>query len=485
LQKAARGDDDRRAQNRDMIASPMPPAPHLAADEPTLPRARVAELVRRYGWNTTSFQVLEPGYRYFLPDDDACVAYVDTGRAWVAAGAPLAGDDRLEAVTTAFVNAARAAGRRACFFATEQKFAARAPLTSLLVGEQPVWDPRQWEATLRQARSLREQVRRARAKGVEVRALEASPPAAADAPALDGAAAADVVALIRRWSRTRELAPMSFLARVEPLALLPEQRLFLAEREGALVGLLSVTPVWGRGGWLFQNLVRSPEAPNGTSEALVDAAMRVAADEGRTFVTLGLAPLAGQVPPPLRFARRAGRALYDFEGLRAFKAKLRPGRWDPVYLSFPADSGPVRAVVDVLAAFARGGLWRFGLRTLARGPALVVRLLTMLLVPWTALLAAASARRWFPHPAVKWAWVVFDLGLLTGLGLLQRRWRHGLARALVVAIGIDAIVTAVEASCWNLPRTTSLGAGSLLAAAVAAPVLAYFVLGRATARRAG
>ena len=469
-----------------MIPSLMAPKPQVA-DDSARARQRVAELVRRHGWNATSFQVLEPGYRYFFPDDDACVAYVDTGRAWVAAGAPLAEDDRLGAVAMAFVKAARAARRRACFFATEQKFAAHVPLTCLLVGEQPVWDPRQWERTLKEASSLREQIRRARAKGVEVRALEASvaiSEESAGAAAVDEAATADVVALIDRWSRTRELAPLSFLARVEPLALLPEQRLFVAERDGALVGLLSVVPVWGRGGWFFQNLVRSPEAPNGTSEALVDAAMRAAAAEGRTFVTLGLAPLAGQVPPPLRLARRAGRALYDFEGLRAFKAKLRPGRWDPVYLSFPADSGPVRAVVDVLAAFARGGLWRFGLRTLARGPALVVRLLTMLLVPWTALLAVASARRWFPHPAVKWAWVAFDLGLLAGLAVLQRRWRHGLARALVAAIGVDAILTAVEAGCWNWPRTAGFAAGSLVATAVAAPVLAYFVLGRATARRA-
>ena len=44
-------------------------------------REQVLALVRRFGWNATSFQVLEPGFRYFFLDDDACVAYVDTGRA--------------------------------------------------------------------------------------------------------------------------------------------------------------------------------------------------------------------------------------------------------------------------------------------------------------------------------------------------------------------------------------------------------------------
>ena len=52
-------------------------------------RARALALVERHGWNATAFQTVEPGYSYFFHDDDACVAYVDTGSAWVAAGAPL------------------------------------------------------------------------------------------------------------------------------------------------------------------------------------------------------------------------------------------------------------------------------------------------------------------------------------------------------------------------------------------------------------
>jgi len=34
-------------------------------------------LVRRFGWNATSYQVLEPGYRYLFVDGSACVAFVD------------------------------------------------------------------------------------------------------------------------------------------------------------------------------------------------------------------------------------------------------------------------------------------------------------------------------------------------------------------------------------------------------------------------
>jgi phosphatidylglycerol lysyltransferase len=470
------------------INAEMPPAAAWTPDDETglarrteqEERAVVQGLVRRHGWNATSFQVLEPGYRYFFAGPDACVAYVDTGHAWVAAGAPLAEEGRMAAVSQGFIAAARAAGRRACFFATEERFVAAVPLRSFPIGEQPVWNPAAWPAALASSRRLREQLRRARAKGVRVRAVAASDAMAPGAPTR-----AAVSALVQRWLRSRQLAPMGFLVQIDPLTLLLEHRLFLAERDQVLVALLSMAPIYARRGWLLQHLVRAPDAPNGTTETLIDHAMRCAADDGASLVTLGLAPLAGDVPPALRLARRAGRALFDFEGLRSFRAKLHPARWDRVFLSFTPDTGAVRATADVLAAFARGGLFRFGLRTLLRGPLIVVRLLALLLIPWTALLASADAARWFPHPAIKWAWVGFDVCLLAGLHALQRRWRDGLARALMAAVGADAVLTLFEASAWNAPRAAGLAARAVLAVATAGPVIALATLWRARVRGRG
>lgn len=224
-------------------------------------REMVAALVRRHGWNATSFQVLEPGYRYFFPDggDDACVAYVDTGSAWVAAGGPLAREDRVAAVAYAFIAAARTAGRRACLFATEERFTARAPLRSLPIGEQAVWDPADWPAALARGRRLREQLRRARAKRIRVREVDADEAMRPGTPTR-----AAISALVERWLRSRELAPMGFLVQIDPLTLLPEHRLFLAELDpGAdtpaeddrtLVALLSMAPIYARNGWSLQHL---------------------------------------------------------------------------------------------------------------------------------------------------------------------------------------------------------------------------------------
>jgi phosphatidylglycerol lysyltransferase len=329
-------------------------------------RGRALALLKDHGWDATSFQTLEPGFRYWFDGADACVAYVDTGRSWMAAGAPIAPAARAGDVARSFVAAARAARRRAAFFATEHAFVERTPgLRALAIGQQPVWRPAAWRRTVARAASLRAQLRRAAAKGVRVRDVG---PRELDQ---GGALRARVEALIARWLGGHVLPPMGFLVQVDAFSHLEERRCFVAERDGRLVGFLAAVPVYARGGWLFEDLVRDAAAPNGTNELLFDAAMRAVADAGSDYATLGLAPLAGRVPWWLRFAGRGARAsgLYDFRGLATWKSKLRPASWTPVFLSYGAEQGALRTVADALSAFAHGHLWTFGARAVYRGAA--------------------------------------------------------------------------------------------------------------------
>jgi phosphatidylglycerol lysyltransferase len=99
------------------------PLSSLAAKASDGDRQRALALLRRHGWNATSFQILEPGFLYWFDDHHpgdgesaACVAYLDTGRAWVAAGAPIASPERAPEVALRFVAAAAPHPRRAGVF---------------------------------------------------------------------------------------------------------------------------------------------------------------------------------------------------------------------------------------------------------------------------------------------------------------------------------------------------------------------------------
>jgi phosphatidylglycerol lysyltransferase len=428
-------------------------------------------LVRRYGWNATSFQTLEEGYNYFF-HADGCVAYVDTGAAWVVAGAPIAALEAIAETLRAFLAAAGAAGRRACLFATEQRLLdlAGEQLRSLRIGEQPVWDPREWSDILKRRRSLREQLRRARAKGVSVREVTAHELEAG------GSTRQGIERVAQRWLQTRSMAPMEFLVRLELFSFAAERRCFIAEQAGRIVGVAGVVPVPARSGWFIEDLVRDPAAPNGTAESLIDGVMRWASQLGCGWLTLGLAPLSGDVPPLLRMARKSGKLLYDFGGLRSYKAKLEPERWLPIFLSYPPTQSAARSLLDALWAFTRTGFWGFGWRTLTRGPVVVVRALALLLVPWTLLLALAPVEPWFGAAWLKWSWVTFDVLVVAGLFRFLHKRSTSSLTPLAVAVTLDALLTPLQAVLWNLPRARSAFDHVVIAAACAAPILASIVL---------
>lgn len=438
---------------------------------------RARRLLERYGSETVSFQALEPGLDYWFSDDgDAFVAYTDTGKAWVAAGAPVCARERRGEIVRAFAEAARAAGRRPRFFAIEEEPAEDTGFHSVLIGEQPFWNPARWPEHLREKRSLREQLRRARAKGVRVRAVDPAElaPGRPDRARLDR--------LLRRWQESRDMAPMGFLVTLDVLGHADERIHLFAELHGELVGLLVAVPIYAADGWFFEDVLRDPGAPNGTVELLFDHAMRLAAERDARVVTFGLAPLAGVPSPILRGIRRSSRWLYDFAGLRAFKAKLLPDRWRPVYLAHPKGERGVRAIADSLRAFAGGSLLRFGARTLVHRAPDLTWLLAALLVPWTALLIAAPTERWFPSQGVQAAWVFFDALLFSGLVALARRWQRGLAQLLAAGAAADFALGLGQALTFNAGRARGpldLGA---IAVALAAPLGASLFLGAASRR---
>lgn len=330
---------------------------------------RARAIILQYGWNSTAYQLLNPGFRHWYPAaGDAVVGFVAAGHTRVVGGAPVCASERLGGVAREFELDAAAAGERVCWLGAGARLAdelSGAGHARARVGAQPWWVPASWSGIVAERASLRAQLNRAGNKGVQVAEW-------------DGARAARSSALARcleAWLAYQRLPPLHFLVEPDLLGNLLDRRIFVAEREGEPVGYLLLSPIPARTGWLVEQIVRSPLAPNGTTELLVDAAMRAAAADDSAYITLGVAPLSARAGPAggglwlrlaLGWARAHGRRFYNFGGLEAFKAKFRPEGWEPAWLVTNDRSVRPRHLWAIAAVYAGGSPARTVVRALGR-----------------------------------------------------------------------------------------------------------------------
>jgi len=471
----------------------------VSADE----TSRVLAALKAWGEHPTSFQILEAGNLYWfdpeVPAPGAVVAYRKCGRYRVTAGAPIAPPEATGAVAARFIADGVASGLHTLFFCVDQPFVDAmsaledAPtLDSIAIGEQPEWDPAHYTTEGPERASLRAQLHRARNKGVNVRAVTEEEIAHTPGPVR-----AEIETVLQRWLASRRMSAMAFLVDLQPFHQAAERRYYIAEHDGRAVGFLSAIPVYQRSGWFFEDVLRVPEAPNGTVELLIDTAMRDAATRGDRFVTLGLSPLAevDTKPGPHLRLRRGLKwchdhlgGLYSFQGVRDFKARFKPDRWQgQLLVSSPKPIG-VGAIHAVLRAFAGGGLFAFGLDSVRRWGARVTPqrwsamlwLLAALLIPWTVLLASADGERWFGDPSIQSAWVAFDTAMvlaLTGLGAIVRWGKRGarpLALLLAGATSADFLLTTAQA--LNLHQSVTGLEMLFVAAGTLGPLVATVLL---------
>ena len=328
-------------------------------------RRDLLPFLKEHGRNLHSFMVLEPGLEQWV-EGNAAVAYADRGGRWVAAGSPLCAAEAAGAVSARFAEEARKAGRQAVFFAVSDRFASRldASWDRLPIGRVPTWRPEQWEGAIRTSPKLRNRLRKAARDGLRVRQVAASE-LAEGAPLRSS-----VERLARAWAGGRALPPMGFMVTLDLFTNLDERRIFLVEAEGEVRAVAFCVPIYGRNGWLVEDLLTA-DAPAGAVEALIDAVMRAAERERITLVSLGLVAFSGIEGPGhpvltglLRLCART-RSLYDFAGILRFREKLRPTEWETVYLVADRRIGflTLRAVA---MAFAEGWVPRYAWRAVVR-----------------------------------------------------------------------------------------------------------------------
>ncbi len=318
------------------------------------------DLVLRFGWNSTCFQIVNPGIeRWFTPSRDAVIGYVVRKGVRVVAGAPICSEDRLEGVVAQWEEESRLAGQSVCYFGAEGRMRelleGRSGYSTVSLGAQPNWNPQNWPEIFDHDKGLRAQRNRAFNKGVRVSEWSVD----------QATNNARLKKCLDEWLTTRGLPPMHFLVEPETLALVYGRRVFVAEQNDRVVGFLVLSPVPNRNGWLTEQFPRAHNSPNGTVEILMDFAIRQVRASGAEYLTMGIVPLSlhganEALPNPTwlqitaGWVRAHGRRFYNFDGLDRFKSKFRPEQWEPIYVISNERSFSVKTLIAIAAAFSDG-----------------------------------------------------------------------------------------------------------------------------------
>jgi len=329
-------------------------------------RAAAFELLRRFGVTPGAFFIrYDAPWRYFFtPGVEGVVVYVASNGTAVAWSDPLCAPDDGPALLKEFIDGMRDQGLQACLLAVSERVARLAMSSgaaALKIGEEPVFDLTTWQQPRGDAgKKLRWGLNKARRANVVVQGYR---PGATRQPEVE----AELMEVQARWEAALGRPIVRSFLRPAPLEEAAEKRIFVARRRvdggapGPIEAFVACSPIYGRGGWYLEDLVRLPSAPNGTTELLLVEAIHALAAEGASSATLGIAPLRGSdeqldrrarwLIPLLRLAFDQFDSRYHFMSLSRYKAKFAPTAWEPRYVAFipPRPSpGLVKAVVAML-----------------------------------------------------------------------------------------------------------------------------------------
>jgi phosphatidylglycerol lysyltransferase len=224
--------------------------------------------------------------------------------------------------------------------------------TLLVLGEDMVFDVQRYAPRGDGAKKVRSAVNQLARRGGRVREYR---PAERRDECLERA----LTRVATDWLRAHSRFQMHFLS-LDMFRLAELKRYFYLEVDERPVAFLCCLPIFARRGYLFEDLVREPGAPRGSSETLVLEAIRTFRREGASMATFGLSPRLGLNGSSnlSRFGRglvqaamTAATRLSHLDRLYHSRKKFHTGIAERCYLlKYPAGIR-AREVAGVLRAF--------------------------------------------------------------------------------------------------------------------------------------
>lgn len=160
------------------------------------------------------------------------------------------------------------------------------------------------------------------------------------------------------WLHKRN-GPQVYIAHLSFFSDREGKRWFYAQQGDHLVGVVILNQVNADAGWLLNNLIITPDAPNGTSELLIATVFQQLEEENCDAVIVGpitakelekVDGLGGVASRLLRFSYKFVKRLFRLDGQGVFWEKFQ-SETEPSYLLFEELSlGAVRALLRTMNA---------------------------------------------------------------------------------------------------------------------------------------
>ena len=323
----------------------------------------VVELLRLYqlhGYNAHALVSITRGIRLWTNPEGA-VAYNEFGRVWLVPGDPLASAENLTRVAQKFLHRADAERRVVAFLpATEQfaKHGGELGLRAVKIGSAPYFDLTTWAPRGDRAKKARAGVNQARRAGVHVTEIVE----------VDEKLVRETACLCKSWLTTRRSEiRFEWLFTVDLFQHKEHKKYFTArDANGKLVGFLAASPIPARNGWYLEDVLRSKQAPNGTTDLLVVEVLDALKRSGAALATLGTTLMVNEGATHVHISPKLSRVswslarcfsvFYNFHGVRRFKAKFAPSWWESEYvLMSPNLTAPPRVLSALVRAIVPAG----------------------------------------------------------------------------------------------------------------------------------
>lgn len=326
-----------------------------------------------YGNRTSSLLSLYPHLKtHFAEDGEAHLSFIETKKSFIVASEPMSRlQERKEFILEFFKKIDQNTQKRKVIFPISKNLAQQLEKNEfhvMQIGVEPIFNLAQYfdkpfDVTMEYplARALKK-------RGGIVRELAENEIAEHQEK---------MEKILTEWKDAKSTKELGFLNRVDPFYLDDFKRFFVLEDRGDIRAFLTASPIFLNHeiiGYFFNDIIRGSMVRAGSNDLLILEAMRILHLEGVAEVRLGMCPLAelDAQTPHYKILSKLYQHFhfgYSFKNLHAFKKKLNPTRFEPLYLASSSDKF-THILSDIVSAHypekTASILWRSFLKTSKR-----------------------------------------------------------------------------------------------------------------------